>query len=48
MRTDKEFIEYLRKELVDLLYERKMSSDVMNIFHKLIHKWEEICQQKEK
>lgn len=43
-KTDQEFISFLHKELVDLMYERKISSDVMSVFHQIIGKW---CMRKE-
>lgn len=33
-------IEWLHKELVDLMYNGELSSNIMDIFHKIIAKWE--------
>lgn len=32
-------IEYLHKSLVDALYERKISSEIMQIFHEILGGW---------
>lgn len=33
-------IDWLHKQLIELMYERKLSSEVMETFHKLIALWE--------
>ena len=38
-KKDIDFIEWLRKELVDMLYNDEISSDVMKIFYTLIERW---------
>ena len=33
-------IEWLHKELIDLMYDGKATEDVLHVFHRLIGKWE--------
>ena len=40
-RSADEFISYLHKELVELMYNNKLSSEHMNVYHKIIAKWKE-------
>lgn len=46
MKTDKDFIEYLQKELIDMIYDKEISSDVMKVFNKIIAKWKEATEIK--
>lgn len=39
-RSDEEFIDFLRKELIEMMFERTISSEDMIIYHKIISKWE--------
>ena len=36
-----DFIDYLHKELVELMFNNKLSSDHMAIYHQIIAKWKE-------
>ena len=36
-------VDWLHKELVDLVFNDEISSDQMKVFHKLIAKWRETC-----
>lgn len=37
--TDNDFIEWLRKELYEMLYNREIDHDVSMVYIRLIHKW---------
>jgi len=37
--TDNDFIEWLRKELYEMLYNREIDHDVLMVYIRLIHKW---------
>ena len=39
MKDDYISIKWLHKELVELMYKRKLSSEIMAIFNELIAKW---------
>lgn len=41
LKSDKKFIEFLHKELVELMFERKINSDTISQFHQIIAKWEQ-------
>ena len=32
-------IDWLHKELIEAMYERKLSSEVLSVFHEIIAKW---------
>lgn len=34
-------VEWLHKELIELMYERKLSEELLKVFHEIIKKWEE-------
>lgn len=39
-KTDKEFIQYLYENLINLMYDDELSSDVLKIFYNLTAMWE--------
>lgn len=39
MKTDKDFIDFLQKELVDMIYDKKTKSENMKVFNKIVAKW---------
>ena len=45
-KTADDFITWLHKELVELMYENKLSSDHMTTYHKLIAKWRQNNESK--
>ena len=40
MRTDKDFIAWFHKKIVDLVYEKKLSSEVWKLFQEIVKEWE--------
>ena len=36
-----DFIAWLYKELIEMIYNRKITSEQMSIYHKLVAKWRE-------
>lgn len=44
-KTDRDFINFLHKELVELMYDReiqgKQAEEILDLFHQIIHKWEQ-------
>ena len=44
MKTDKDFIEFLHKELVDMMYAGEINGDILKVFHKIIAKWKKATE----
>lgn len=40
-KTVEEFITWLHKQLIEMMYNKELSSEQMTIYHKLIAKWRE-------
>ena len=47
MKTDEDFIKFLQKELVDMIYNKEIDGDDMKVYNKIVAKWRKKNEKEE-